>query len=337
MSKIQEQISLKRYNTFGIDANARYFVPFQNAEYLKKILNDNKGLPILILGGGSNVLFTKDFEGLVLKNEILGIKKLKEDEKHVWLEVGAGEEWHKFVLFCIENNYAGIENLSLIPGTVGAAPMQNIGAYGIEVKSVIETVKTLDKISLEIKNFDKETCEFAYRSSIFKTKEKDKQIILSVVFRLNKIPKFNISYGAIKNKLEEKGIKELSIKVISEVVCEIRNSKLPNPKEIGNGGSFFKNPEITKDKFHRLQSQYPDIPNYPLESGKVKIPAAWLIDRAGWKGKRFGDAGVHKNQALVLVNYGQAKGQEIANLAQKIQSSVLEKYDILLNPEVNMI
>jgi len=334
---IQEYFSLKPYNTFGIEVKTRYFATFSTLDELLKLKEKIPNQPLLILGGGSNVLFTKDFEGLVLHNQIKGIQKIEEDEKHIWLKVGAGENWHSFVQYCIAHEYAGVENLSLIPGTVGAAPMQNIGAYGAEIQEVIYSVETLEKSTGQSKTFSRVECDFGYRESVFKNIYKNQFIIGHVIFKLSKLPIFRVEYGAIQEVLRQKGIQKLSIKVISEAICEIRNSKLPNPAVIGNGGSFFKNPEVNQEQYQSLKARFTEIPAYPLENGQVKIPAGWLIEHAGWKGKREGQAGVHEKQALVLVNHGDAKGEDILNLSYKIQASIMEKYNIELNPEINII
>lgn len=337
LMKVYENISLQNYNTFGIDAKARYFAEFKNITELSQLLNQYPTLPKLILGGGSNILFTRDFDGLVLLNRIVGIHKLNENDEHIWLRVGAGENWHEFVQYCVQENYAGVENLSLIPGTVGAAPMQNIGAYGVEIKEVIDQVQALKMSDCTLHQFSKEDCKFGYRESVFKNIYKNQFVITHVVLRLFKTPRFNISYGAIEKTLRERGIHELSIQAVSEIVSDIRRSKLPNPAEIGNAGSFFKNPEIPIGQFEELQAKFPDIVSYPVSESMRKLPAAWLIDRAGWKGKRFGQIGVHKNQALVLVNYGQGLGKDIQALSQRIQASVEEVYGIRLVPEINII
>lgn len=337
--EVKENFSLKSFNTFSIDAKAKYFAEFDSVEALKAILTDKNynDIPKMILGGGSNILLTKDFDGLILKNNLLGINKIKEDDTSVYLEVGAGENWHNFVLYSIEHNYSGIENLSLIPGTVGAAPMQNIGAYGVEIKDVFHSLKALSVETLEIQEFKNNDCNFGYRESVFKRELKNKFIILSVIFKLSKNHQVNTSYGAIKDTLKEMGIENPSIKDISDAVCKIRSSKLPDPKEIGNAGSFFKNPEISPELFNKLKVQYPDIVSYKTNTEKVKIPAGWLIERAGWKGKTFGDFGVHKNQALVLVNYGNANGTDINNLADQIKKSIYQQFEIDLEKEVNII
>lgn len=336
---IQQNVQLKPYNTFGLEATARYFVEVSSVEELKKILQntDYQHLPKLILGGGSNMLLTKDFEGLVIKINIGGIEKVSEDAEQVILKVGAGVVWHQFVMHCVEQNLGGVENLSLIPGTVGAAPMQNIGAYGVEIKEVFVELEALNLETFEIETFDLKTCRFGYRESIFKHEAKGKYIIVSVSFHLQKHPKFNVSYGAINDTLAEMGVTELSIKAISDAVIHIRQSKLPNPAEIGNAGSFFKNPEIAKTQFEALKEKFPNVPSYPVNETTVKVPAGWLIEQAGWKGQRFGNVGVHTKQALVLVNYGGGKGLEIKELSEKIQASVSEKFGINLHAEVNFI
>jgi UDP-N-acetylmuramate dehydrogenase len=331
--------SLKKYNTFGIEAQAKYFVEVNNTDELIEVLKNEQfeETEKLILGGGSNMLLTQDFNGLVIKINIGGIEKIREDENHVYLQSGAGVVWHEFVMYCIENNLAGIENLSLIPGTVGAAPMQNIGAYGVEIKDTFESLNALNISTLQVESFDLKTCRFGYRESIFKHEAKGKYIILDVIFRLNKQPNFQTSYGAIKDTLAEMGVSELSIKAVSDAVIHIRRSKLPDPAEIGNAGSFFKNPEIPKGHFDELKEKYPTIPSYPVNESLVKVPAGWLIEQAGWKGQRFGEIGVHAKQALVLVNYGGGKGLEIKELSQKIQASIKEKFGINLHVEVNFI
>lgn len=339
--KLEQNISLKAYNTFGIDAKAKHFLTLRSTqEALDFFKTEAKDHPnILILGGGSNILLRDDYEGLVVQNQILGIELLKEDGEHVWLKVGAGENWHQFVLYCINRNYAGIENLSLIPGNVGASPMQNIGAYGVEVKSVIQKVECVKRSDGSLHTFNNEACQFDYRSSIFKTSHRDQYLICSVTFRLNKKPSFHIEYGAIKSQLEENGVteKDLNIKAISDAVIQIRESKLPNPKIIGNSGSFFKNPIVEPEIYQALKQKFESIPAYPLESGQFKLAAGWLIEQAGWKGFREKDYGVHKKQALVLVNHGKASGEEIYQLSQRILDSVREKFGIELEREVNII
>ena len=337
MSEILSNHSLKPYNTFGLDVKAKNFATFNNLETLKKGIQLAKNQELLILGGGSNLLFTKDYDGLVLKNEMSGVEVINEDSAHYFVEAQAGENWHQFVLKCIANNWAGAENLSLIPGTVGAAPMQNIGAYGVEIIQIFDHLKAMEIATGEVHTFNKEDCQFGYRESVFKKSLKGKYVITSVCFKLKKTPEFNTSYGAIADTLESMGVSELSIKAVSDAVIQIRQSKLPDPKEIGNSGSFFKNPEIDKIDFEGLKAEFPGIPGYPLPNNKVKVPAAWLIDQDGWKGKTFGKIGVHKNQPLVLVNYGGGNGADIRDLAFKIQSSVTSKFGIELTPEVNIV
>lgn len=337
MTKFSDNVSLKPFNTFGIEAKASKFQTFGTVEELQHLLKLVGNQPLLILGGGSNLLLTQDFQGYVLKNELKGISVVKEAEDSIFTEVQAGENWHQFVLHCIEKNWAGVENLSLIPGTVGAAPMQNIGAYGIEIKEVFDSLKAVEIASGVLHTFSKEDCQFGYRESIFKKSLKGKYVITSVTFKLSKKLEFNVTYGAIKDTLKEMGVTELSIKAISDAVISIRQSKLPDPAKIGNAGSFFKNPEVEKIDFEGLKAEFPGIPGFQLPSNKIKIPAAWLIEQAGWKGRTFGEIGVHKNQPLVLVNYGNGKGNDLKDLAYKIRASVKDKFGIELTPEVNII
>ncbi len=336
---VQTNVSLKPYNTFGIDATAKFFVEVSSIEELQDMLQnpEYQGIERLILGGGSNLLLTKDFDGIVIKITIKGIEKYEEDEQNIWLKVGAGEVWHDLVMYCVNHNYAGVENLSLIPGTVGAAPMQNIGAYGVEIKEVFESLEAIEIKTRKSRIFTKEECQFGYRESIFKHAIKGEYVIVNVNFKLSKIPVYHVEYGAIKDTLAEMGIEQLSIKAISDAVISIRQSKLPNPAEIGNAGSFFKNPEIPKAQFDLLKEQFPTIPSYPVNELMVKVPAGWLIEQAGWKGQRFGNIGVHAKQALVLVNFGGGKGNEIKQLSQKIQDSIKEKFGIQLHAEVNFV
>jgi len=334
-----ENYSLKKLNSFGINVSSRYFVEGSSLSEIQEVLNDASHTKDskLILGGGSNVLFTKDYDGLVIKNNLKGIHVVKEDDEYYYVEAMAGEVWHEFVVHCLNNNYAGLENLSLIPGNVGASPMQNIGAYGVEIKDVFYSLNALHIKDKEIHTFNKEDCKFGYRESVFKTKLKGEYIITSVTFKLRKTPVFNISYGAIENELQHMGVKELTIKAISTAVCNIRNSKLPNPADIGNAGSFFKNPEVDKTFFERLKNDFPNIVGYDLQNGKVKLAAGWLIEQCGWKGKTIADAGVHRLQALVLVNFGNATGKEILDLSEQIMVSVKSKFGVLLEREVNII
>jgi UDP-N-acetylmuramate dehydrogenase len=336
--KIQENISLKPYTTFGIDKKAKFFTTAETLDELKAALlaAKEKQLQVFILGGGSNILLTRNIDGLVIKLEIKGINLVKEDEDQLWVEVGAGEMWHELVLHSIEMDWAGLENLSLIPGTVGASPMQNIGAYGVEIKDVFESLQALHRETLEMHSFDAEACRFGYRESVFKQTFKDQYVITSVTFRLSKTPKFHLEYGAIREVLAVNGIDQPSIRAISDAVIQIRQSKLPDPKEIGNAGSFFKNPTIPSSQFDALKSSYPSIPGYPSAEG-VKVAAGWLIEQTGWKGKRIGEVGVHAKQALVLVNYGGGTGEEIKKLSEQIQASVYDKFGVQLQAEVNFI
>ena len=332
-----DTISLKAYNTFGIDVFTNSFLELSTINQAIDSLHVLKQANTLILGGGSNILFTKNYEGIVVLNKIKGIELLEENDLRFLIKVGSGEIWHDFVLHSIDNNWFGIENLSLIPGTVGAAPIQNIGAYGVELVDVVHSVEYLDLKSGTIKTIQKEDCKFGYRESIFKNELKGSFLITNVIFELTKKASLKLDYGAIKETLAERGIDNPSPKNVSEAVIYIRSTKLPNPKELGNCGSFFKNPVISLELFENLKTKYPIIPSFPAEEGKIKVPAAWLIDQLGWKGKTFGNIGVHKNQALVLVNYGGGKGEDIKKLAFEIIESVKANFDIQLTPEVNII
>ena len=336
---IQQNISLKQYNTFGIEAIAKEFVAVDTLEELQILcqafnLNERK---LLILGGGSNLLLTENFEGMVIHVNLKGIRVIHENEEHVWVKTMAGEVWHKFVMWCVERKYAGLENLSLIPGYVGAAPMQNIGAYGVELKHTFDSLEAVEIATGDIKKFTNEECKFGYRESIFKHEAKGKYIIASVTFKLNKHPQFNTTYGAIQQTLEKMHVNELSIKAISDAVIAIRSSKLPDPKVLGNAGSFFKKPEIPVAHYEILKQTYTDLVAYPAGKDQVKLAAGWLIEQCGWKGKVVGNTGAHKDQALVLVNYGNATGQEVLDLARQIQQSVKDKFGIDIVPEVNVI
>ena len=333
---IQTNKNLKEYNTFGISVKAEMFAVFSSIEELKQILSFRNDKKLLVLGGGSNLLLTKDFDGLVIKNEIKRFEVIEETVSEVIVESGAGENWHEFVLNCINKGFGGIENLSLIPGSVGASPMQNIGAYGVEIKDVFESLSAYHIASGEIHYFDKTKCEFGYRESIFKNKVKGEYIILTVTFRLTKNPTINSSYGAINEQLKVMGIQVPTIKELSAAVIAIRQSKLPDPKIIGNAGSFFKNPTVEIALLEQIQKNYPDIPNYPALNGR-KLAAGWLIEKAGWKGRTFDNYGVHKLQALVLVNYGNCTGQEIFDLSSQIIQDVFEKFGVLLEREVNIL
>ncbi|TAH10795.1 MAG: UDP-N-acetylmuramate dehydrogenase [Runella slithyformis] len=339
MLTIQSNISLKPYNTFGIDALSRYFIEINAEEDLQTLyqLAELQRLDKLILGGGSNIVLTQDFGGLTIKISIKGIEQIREDNAHVWLKVGAGEPWHGLVLHCVERGYGGIENLALIPGTVGAAPIQNIGAYGVELKDTFQELCAVEVATGQKLVFSKTDCQFGYRDSIFKQHAKERYFITSVTLRLNKTPVFRTEYGDIQKTLEQMGVKEPSIRAISEAVIKIRRSKLPDPAELGNAGSFFKNPEILKIDHAALQTDYPEMPSYPIDTTTVKIPAGWLIEQCGWKGKRLGNVGVHARQALVLVNYGGGTGLEIRQLSEKIQQSVQARFGIKLQPEVNFV
>ena len=332
----QQNISLKPFNTFGIDVSASQFVELTDKSQLKSILENNI-LPLLILGGGSNLLLTKDFEGLAIKNNIKGIEVVAEDDESVTLKVGAGESWHQFVMHCIANNYCGVENLSLIPGNVGASPMQNIGAYGVEVKDVITKVEAVSLKDFTIKEFTNQECEFGYRTSIFKTSHKGQYFISAVTFKLSKYPDLNTSYGAIDTELKNRGVSNPSIKDVSDAVIAIRQSKLPDPTQIGNSGSFFKNPVVAEEVKNSIVSNFENAPNYPQADGTFKMAAGWLIEQCGWKGKMIGNYGVHDKQALVLVNHGGAKGSDIFQLSEDIISSVQQKFNITLEREVNII
>lgn len=333
---IQENISLKNYNTFGVEAYAKRFVSINSFYHLQQLIKLEKEL--FLISGGSNMLLTKNIEKLVVFINIKGISIDRENENSVHLTVNAGENWHDFVLWCISQNYGGLENLSLIPGNVGTCPIQNIGAYGVEVKDTIIKVETLEIETGKLVIFSNIECNFAYRNSVFKNEVKGKYIITSVSFKLTKNQhQLNTSYGAIETELSSKEISSPTIKNISDAVIAIRKSKLPDPKEIGNSGSFFKNPIISNSQFIEIQKLHPTIPNYTISDTETKVPAGWLVEQCGYKGKRFGDAGVHEKQALVLVNYGKATGKEVQELAQKIQSSVAAQFGIDLEIEVNII
>ncbi len=330
--------SLKKYNTFGIDVNAKYFVECSDIEDLKNLLATPviKNNPILILGGGSNVLFTKKFEGVVIKIGILGIKTYMEDNLFYFVKCGAGVTWHEFVLYCTERNYGGVENLALIPGTMGAAPIQNIGAYGTEIKDYFYELKAIEIETGTIKIFKKEDCKFGYRDSIFKKDLKNQYVVLEVTLKLEKNPKYNIQYGAIAKELEAQQL-EPSVKNIRETVIKIRKSKLPDPKVIGNAGSFFKNPTVSQATLDVLLQKFPALIYFKVEDGFVKISAGWLIEYCGWKGYKAENYGVYEKQALVIVNHGEALGEDIYQLSEKILQSVKEKFDITLEREVNVI
>ena len=335
---IRKDISLKKYNTFGIDAKAKFFCEINSIADLKKALA-LQGYPTLfVLGGGSNMLITKDLENLVLHINLKGIEVISENKDEAIIKVSAGENWHNMVLWTLDHDYGGLENLSLIPGNTGTAPIQNIGAYGVELKDTFVSCDAMEIATQELKTFTKEECQFGYRDSYFKNEGLGKYIITSVSFKLTKRNhKLNVDYGAIVSELQNSGITNPSIKDVSNAVIAIRKSKLPDPKELGNSGSFFKNPVVDKQQFDNFTKMNPTAPFYKVTENEFKIPAGWLIEQCGYKGKRFGDAGVHKNQALVLVNYGDASGAEIIDLAENIIDSVLKRFGIVISPEVNII
>jgi UDP-N-acetylmuramate dehydrogenase len=337
--QVSNNISLKPYNSFGIDARAKLFGRFSSVDELAALTEDPSihREPLLILGGGSNILFRNDFNGLVLKNELKGIELTGEDPEYYYVRANAGENWHGFVEYCLAQNYAGIENLSLIPGNVGASPMQNIGAYGVEIKDVFHDLEAWHLQERVVQKFTLAACGFGYRESVFKKQYKGQFVILNVTFRLRKQPVYHTHYGAIEQELAAMGVKELSIQKISQAVTNIRTSKLPDPKIIGNAGSFFKNPVITQAQFDALKNEFPSLPGYPAAGQQVKTAAGWLIEQCGWKGFRKGDAGCYDKQALVLVNYGHASGDEIFSLSQSIINSVQEKFGIVIEREVNII
>ncbi len=338
MISIQHNVSLKEFNTFGIDAKAKYFISVSNKQELIEALQLPQFSEYFVLGGGSNMLLTDDIEIPVLHINFKGKEVIATSEDTIAVEIQAGENWHEFVLWCIENDFGGVENLSLIPGNVGTSPIQNIGAYGVELKDVFASCTAINIETQEEKVFKHSDCNFGYRNSIFKNEVKGNYIITSVVFELTfKEHTLNTSYGAIQQELESNNITEPTIKNVSDAVIAIRQRKLPDPKEIGNSGSFFKNPVISKAAFIILQKEHPNAPHYVVSDTEIKVPAGWLIEQCGFKGKRFGDAGVHKNQALVLVNYADATGAEILALAKKIQATVLDKFNIAIEAEVNVI
>jgi UDP-N-acetylmuramate dehydrogenase len=335
---ILNNFSLKNYNTFGIEAKAQQFVAVHTVPELKSILEQNKTEKKFILGGGSNMLLTKDIEALVIHIDLKGKKILKQDDDFVWIEAQAGENWHEFVLWNIDQNFGGLENMSLIPGNVGTTPVQNIGAYGTEMKDTFVSCEAINIENQEIKTFTKEECNFGYRESIFKHEVKDQYVITAVVFKLSKRNhKINTSYGDITAELAKNNITTPALKDVSNAVIAIRKSKLPDPAELGNSGSFFKNPILLKTDFEKIHKNFPEMRFFDISETEVKVPAGWLIEQAGLKGKRFGDAGIHKNQALVLVNYGNATGQEILNVSKTVQDTVFNMFSIHIEAEVNII
>ncbi len=336
--QILDDHSLLPHNTFGLDVRAQHFAEIQTVDDLRRILHEERQ-PLLLLGGGSNIVFARNVQGWVLKNAIRGMEVVREFPEKVWVKVGAGERWHDFVLWAVAHGYGGVENLSLIPGTVGAAPIQNIGAYGVELKDVFHCLEAVDlqQKSGPMRTFSHAQCQFGYRDSVFKREEKGRWCITSVTFSLTKTDhRINTSYGDIQRTLEEMGVAQPSIADVSQAVVRIRSSKLPDPAVIGNCGSFFKNPETDRAVLERIRSTHPQVPHYDLPNERVKIPAGWLIEQCGWKGKRVGNTGCYEKQALVLVNHGGATGEEVSNLAYTIIQSVDEKFGIRLEPEVNI-
>ena len=336
---ITEYQSLKSLNTFGVPAQARYFATFSSTEQLRELLAHSivRNNQRLILGGGSNLLFVNNFDGIVLKNELMGIETIQEDDHHYYVRSAAGEVWHDLVMHCIKLNYAGLENLSLIPGCVGASPMQNIGAYGVEIKDVFHSLEAINIHDGSAKTFSLAECQFGYRESVFKRAEKDNWVITTVTYKLNKRAVLQTSYGAIEEEIDKMHLDNVTIKDISKAVINIRSSKLPDPKKIGNAGSFFKNPVVPIEVYRAIQSHHNNAPCFPIDEHHVKVPAGWLIEQAGWKGKNLGNHGVHDKQALVLVNYGGAEGRQIYDLSTAIINDIKAKFGIELEREVNII
>lgn len=336
---IEQHISLKEFNTFGLEAKARFFYRVPDIAHMISLWKTSMlqlNSP-LVLGGGSNMLLAGDYPGLVIKNEMMGRAILKEDAQSVWLKLAAGENWHECVLWTVDQGWGGIENLSLIPGCVGAAPIQNIGAYGVELEQVLQSVQAFDMLGGREVEFSHTDCRFGYRDSVFKHEGKGRYFVTAIVIKLSKNPVLNIAYGDIAAMLSEKGVVVPGVRDVSQAVIAIRSSKLPDPAEIGNSGSFFKNPVMGNTVFEHVQKMYPDVKSFPVGEGQTKVPAAWLIEKAGWKGYRRGDAGVHARQALVIVNYGNATGQELLQLAHDVQKDVMEKFGVKLEMEVNII
>ena len=336
---IIENYPLLKLNTFGVDVKAKYFTSINTINELIEVTKTNvfKDLELLILGGGSNILFTKDFDGLVILNNIKGKEIIDQNQQSIFLKIGAGENWHELVMYCVDNGWGGIENLSLIPGNTGTAPMQNIGAYGVEIKETFIELEALEISSGKIVKFNNSDCEFGYRESVFKNKMKNQYIILNITLELKKNPVLNINYGDVKAILESQNIKNPAIKEVSNAIISIRQSKLPDPKKIGNSGSFFKNPIVSLNQLELIKKKYPNVVNYEINENEFKIAAGWLIERAGWKGKKFNNYGIHEKQALVLVNYGLANGMEIFELSEKIILDIKDKFGITLEREVNII
>ena len=337
--KVLENYSLKTLNTFGLDIKTRWFAEINSVESLQALLKDQRfqSIPKMILGGGSNILFKDDFDGLIIHNRIDFVKIISEDENCIFISAGAGMTWHSFVLYTIDHNYPGLENLSLIPGCVGAAPIQNIGAYGVEIKNTFHQLNALNMTDGSLRTFTAEDCRFGYRDSIFKQEERNRYVIVDVTFRLSKNASLNTTYGTIEEQLKIMNISHPTIRDISNAVIAIRKSKLPDPEIIGNAGSFFKNPEVPIHFYNKLKENYPAIVGYPSSSGNYKLAAGWLIEQCGWKGKRIANTGMHERQALVLINYGGATGKELIAHAELVQKSVLEKFGVDLEMEVNII
>jgi UDP-N-acetylmuramate dehydrogenase len=338
MLQLQQNVSLKNFNTFGVEANARYFVEINHRDELTELFLDPqwRQMPLLVMGGGSNMLLVNDFAGLVIRINIRGIEH-RINHNEVFIEAGAGEVWNDLVNFCVIRGYAGLENLSLIPGSVGASPIQNIGAYGVELQDVFQSCCAFELSTGTFKTFTKADCGFGYRESVFKSELKGQYIIVSVKLKLSLVPAFNLSYGAIGQELAERGITQPTIKDVSQVVSHIRVSKLPDPSTIGNAGSFFKNPVISAETFKAIHEKFPEIVHYPATGGQVKLAAGWLIEQCGWKGKVVGNTGTWKNQALVLVNHGGATGTEVYSFSSQIIDSVYAKFGVSLHREVNII
>ncbi|MFN4007069.1 MAG: UDP-N-acetylmuramate dehydrogenase [Chitinophagaceae bacterium] len=337
MKFIQQQ-PLQQLNTFGIATTAANYVKVTSLSDVQTIVTDRYWLSqgIKVIGGGSNILLTQPLDGLLVHNQLKGISVVAEDEQFVYLKAAAGEQWHDVVMYAVANNWGGIENLSLIPGCVGASPMQNIGAYGVEIKDVFHSLEAIAIGSGELVTFSEQDCQFGYRESVFKRALKGQYVIVSVTYQLRKQPIFNTSYGAIEQELAKACVTNLTVKAISDAVIRIRTSKLPNPSVIGNAGSFFKNPTISASSFALLQATYPEIVGYHLPQGDVKLAAGWLIEKAGFKGWRSGDVGCHNKQALVLVNYGKASGSDVLALATNIIDKVKAMFGVALEPEVNI-
>jgi len=338
MIRFLENYSLQPHNTFGVEAKAKYFFEFTELEDLEVFMQSNQTWQeenILMLGEGSNILFIKDFDGLVIHPNIPGVQIVNEDRQNMWIEVGAGENWDEFVQFCVDAELGGVENLAFIPGTVGAAPVQNIGAYGQEAGNAVATVKGYNLKNRQFVEYSKEECLFTYRNSKFKNELKNQFIILSVVFKLDKFPEFKLDYKKLKQKVAERG--EINLQNIKQAVTEIRTEKLPDVNEIGSAGSFFKNPVVDVATSQKIKAEFKEMPIFEAGEGEVKLAAGWLIEKAGWKGFREGDSGVHEKQALIVVNYGNATGMDIYNLSEKLKQSVLDKFGVLLEREVNCI